>query len=203
MFLNKIIFIDDHRCYQKGEEIKFDSNLTIITGDNGSGKSTLLSSIRSMYDIKWSFSHDLKSDSKIQVFGDFEDSKMGDVLYLDLSSDLYKNSSTLDYDNMGLYMQCLNSSSGEGVIYQLFDLISNNISTAKMIILDEPEKGLSLKNQILISRLINKFSTENPNVQFIVTTHSEKILLLKDKVWSATHKTYMPPDLFIELLCLI
>lgn len=193
MFLDKIKFVEDFRCYKKDEEVVFNDNLTIISGDNGSGKSTLLSCIRSMYEVKWTLSDEPSAKNKIEIEGD----KEGSVFYLDLSSDLYKNSSELDFDNMSLYMQCQQSSSGEGVIFQLVNLLKEKISTAKMIIIDEPERGLSIKNQILISRVINKFSTENPEVQFIVTTHSEAILLTKKEIWSASHKSYISSDAYM------
>jgi len=200
MFLNKIKFIEDFRCYKTGEEIEFKDNLTIISGDNGSGKSSLLSCIRNMYKVKWTLSDDSGGKGKIEVTGDSEESVEGDVFYLDLCSDLYKNSAEFDYDNMSVYLQCMNSSSGEGVIYQLVSLLTTKLKDAKMIIIDEPERGLSIKNQFKIANVINKFVNDNPDVQFLVTTHSEALLLSKKELWSASHKSYLPSEDYMRWL---
>ena len=198
MFLEKIKFVEDFRCYKKDEEIILKDNLTIITGDNGSGKSTLLSCIRNMYKTKWTVSDDPSGVGKIEISGDGDE--LGKVQYLDLCSDLYKNSIEFDYDNMNLYLQCMGSSSGEGVIFQLVNLLKTFSKDSDLVIIDEPERGLSIKNQFLISNVINKFATEHPDTQFIVTTHSEAILALKEKLWSTTHKSLISSDDYIKWL---
>lgn len=198
MFLEKIKFVEDFRCYKKDEEIILKDNLTIITGDNGSGKSTLLSCIRNMYKTKWTVSDDPSGVGKIEISGDGDE--LGKVQYLDLCSDLYKNSIEFDYDNMNLYLQCMGSSSGEGVIFQLVNLLKTFSKDSDLVIIDEPERGLSIKNQFLISNVINKFATEHPGTQFIVTTHSEAILALKEELWSTTHKSLISSDDYIKWL---
>lgn len=202
--MDSVLFKEDFRCFEKGEVVIFDSNLTIITGNNGTGKSSLISCIRSMYETKWSMSQDSRAEGKIEVTGS---STAGDcatkaVGYLDLSLDLYKNSPEIDFDDTGAYLRCLQASSGEGLLIQLVNFLLKHSKSSGLIIIDEPERGLSIKNQIMMSGLIKKFSDDYPGSQFIVTTHSEQIIRLKEKIWSTSHKREMTSEEYMDWLYL-
>ena len=149
LFLSKIKFIDDFRCYKKGDEIELKNQLTVITGDNGSGKSSLISCIRQLFDTKWSMSTEESAKDKIESDVD-GNQKIG---YLDLSADLYKGSAEFDFDNMDTFMQCMSSSSGEGSIFQMASFLKKN-RDCPLIILDEPERGLSIKKQRLMKDVL-------------------------------------------------
>lgn len=190
-------FIDDYRCYKKGERIDFKNLLTIVTGDNGSGKSTLLGCIRSLGDSKWSMSTDNQAKDKLENVLPVNT----DIAYLDLSADLYKGSPEFDFDNMGLYLQCRKSSSGEGAIYQLVSLLDLN-KEKPLLILDEPERGLSIKKQLAVVKIIKDYIDKNPDQQIIITTHSQIFMSLSEVVYSTSHREHLAVPEYLDSMFL-
>jgi predicted ATPase len=187
MILNTINFLEDFRCFKKNETINFHDQVTVITGDNGSGKSTLISSIRSTFKSDWSSSNDPHCENKI--YTNIENSEEIEISYLCFSEDLLKNA--VDFsDNITLHIQTMSMSSGEGSLEQLVDKLESN-KDKPLIILDEPERGLSMKRQILVYKYLKKHLLENPSQQMIIVSHSSIIMKLVDLVYSASHKKYI------------
>jgi predicted ATPase len=183
-FLNNITFLKDFRCYKKGEEIKLENQVTVITGDNGSGKSTLLSCIRSSFITKWTYSDDPNTENVIST--NVTDSKSTEIDYLCFSGDMLANSSSFD-DNMDLHLRTMSMSSGQGALEQLIDKVENS-KGKPLLILDEPEKGLSEKRINLIFNYLTKHSIDNPTQQIIIVTHSYILMQLSFNVYSTSHK---------------
>lgn len=191
--LPKVVFTNDFRCYKKGDEISLNESLTVITGDNGSGKSTLLSAIRKIFETKWSFSDELEAVDKIEA----NVPKNIRIGYLDLSLDLHKTSPEINFDNMQTYMQCLNSSSGEGVFLQMVEFL-NEHTDLPLVILDEPERGLSIRLQLIMTKFIRQHRAKHPNQQIIITTHSRVFMNLSKEVYSTSHRDYIDPNEYIK-----
>lgn len=187
MFLDEITFLKDFRCYKKNEKIKFNNQVTIISGDNGSGKSTLISCIRKQFKTKWTHSDDICAEEMIST--GIENSKKIEIAYLCFSSDMLKNSSSFD-DDISLHIKVLNLSSGQGSLEQLVDKVEKN-KEKQLLILDEPEKGLSIKRVFLILKYLKKHIIENPNQQIIIVTHSEILMNLSEELYSTSHKKTM------------
>lgn len=187
MYLENIKFEKDFRCFKKGEAINFKNQITVITGDNGSGKSTLLSCIRQCFKTKWSMSDD--TSAKDVVVTNIENSDKQDISYLCFSSDLLQNSASFD-DDIQLHMKVLNMSSGQGSLEQLVDKVEKS-KDKKLLILDEPERGLSYKRVCLIFNYLIKHSEKNPNQQIIIVTHSPVLMDFGNDVFSTSHKKYI------------
>lgn len=194
LFLNNITFLKDFRCFKKGEEIKFENQLTVITGDNGSGKSTLLSCIRSSFNTKWSYSDDPNTENVIST--NVIDSKNTEIDYLCFSGDMLANSASFD-DNMDLHLKTMSMSSGQGALEQLIDKVEGS-KNKPLLILDEPEKGLSAKRVNLIFNYLIKHSMENPDQQIIIVTHSECLMQLGLTVHSTSHKADILANTYMD-----
>ncbi|MFS1429889.1 AAA family ATPase [Vibrio splendidus] len=163
--LTRIEFAEEFRCFAKGRAFEFNDGLTLITGDNGSGKSSLVGCIRSLYSkTTWTYS-DLGA-SHVLVNQPVDEA----CLYIDLNMDLLRNRLDLDYDNLALHTSVLHKSAGQGSLIQLVTMLTQ--TKCKMVIIDEPERGLSEANQFLASKCVEKFCIDNPDVQVILTTHS-------------------------------
>lgn len=191
--LPNVKFIKDYRCFKEGTVVEFPEKLTVITGDNGAGKSTLLSCIRVLFKNQWSYSHN--SEAK----GILEDciSQEHEVAYIDISKDLYATRPDLDYDNLGLQLQAMKGSSGQGSMIQLHHTLSE--CKAPLVILDEPERGLADARQYMIRALIEKFMFENPDTQVIITSHSRIFMEMTERVLEVQRNKYIKPDGYIEL----
>lgn len=195
LILPQVNFIEDFRCYKAGDSVEFREPLTVITGDNGSGKSTLISTIRQLFKSKWTASNENQAKDKIEK-------TVPDGItigYLDLSQDLYKGSPEFDFDNMPLFLKCMGSSSGEGVIFQLSHFLDANVNVP-LIILDEPERGLSIRMQLIMSKLICHHRAKYPDQQMLITTHSRLFMDLAVQVYSTTHRSYISPTNYIKYM---
>lgn len=195
MFLNKVTFKEDVRLFKKGTSFSFDNQVTIISGDNGSGKSTLIGCIRNLYNNKWTMSHDHTLENVLEN----ENQKDVTIGYIDLSSDLLVNSPEIDFDNFALQKKCMGSSSGEGAIFQLVDFLITH-SDKPLIIIDEPERGLSIKKQLAIFNVLKTHIKNNPKQQIIMTTHSEYLMGLSDNLLSMSHLNYISVDDYLKFV---
>lgn len=196
MILPSITFKKDYRVFKEGQTITFKNPITVITGDNGTGKSSLLGAIRNLFPrIKWTMSQD--SSSK----GVLKESEMIDVKasYLCLSKDLYANASEFDYDNMDVFLATMQLSSGQGAFTQLVDMLKN-CADADLLIFDEPERGLSIAHQTVLCEIIRIFSEKYPKTQFIITTHSLRVMSLCDEVLSLNHGRFIDPTSYFNFI---
>jgi predicted ATPase len=196
MFLDKVVFNKDFRTYIKNDEINFVDQITVLSGDNGLGKSTLIGCIRNLFDTKWTMSH-CSSFDDVLLNKSQKDVK---ISYLDLSVDLFAVSPEIDFDNFELFQKCRQSSSGEGAIFQLADFIGTNNATP-LLIIDEPEKGLSIMKQIKVANVIKKHALKNPQQQIIIATHSQYIMEITNSVLSLNHKfKHIPIQEYMEYM---
>ena len=166
--IEKITFKKDYRCFKKDEEIEFNSKLNIFVGDQGSGKSTLLALLCSFLDKsipKYWATH-------IQDFSDIATIKVSDkkeIVYINPEYDCSKSKGY--FDDYNFQMSTLWSSHGQSVIAKLSQLSK---MTDSIIFVDEPETGLSIKNQILLRELFYKLALVGN--QLFVATHCFPII---------------------------
>lgn len=198
MLLNRIEFKKDFRTFKKGDLISFYDRLTVIVGDNGTGKSTLIGAIRNLFDNKWTMSH-CSSFDNILTNEKNKDIKIG---YFDVSLDLHTINPEIDFSNFEVYKKCRMSSSGEGSTLQMKEFLFIHADKS-LIIIDEPERGLSLKRQKHISGLIKEHMSKNPEQQIIITTHSETLmdLSLNGELLSLNHNlSYIKKKQYIDFM---
>ncbi len=189
MILNKITIHQEYRKIPKDFSLEFKNKTTVITGENGTGKSTILDLINQTNKEQYSSNF---SNYTLDTTSELKDN----IEYLDSVSGLLKTLSYFDDDNMDLQIKCLKSSSGESLLYQLSNLNNKDLNN-KLLILDEPERGLSIKQQLTLGKYL-KFLEENfENLQIIVVTHGYVILIKQEEVFSMNcHKYIKVEDFF-------
>lgn len=181
---------ENYRVLNSGLEIDF-LPVTILVGDQGCGKSSLLELLR---------------DNSSKLIAKLSDSVIKDgvkTYYFDTET---MNPRIADMDN---YTTLGGESRGIGVGAALIsrfqshgetlrEFTVNRILEAKdcVLFLDEPEAALSLKNQYILARNIQK-AQEN-NVQIILATHCLSIIESVEKVYSLEHLKWMESKEFIN-----
>lgn len=168
------------------------SSVNLIVGEQGCGKSTLLSMIQS-------------NDSGLKLKLSENATKNGiESFYFDSERDNPRIKDPNCYtkingENVGIgYGGALLSrwkSHGEVLV----NFTVNAISKAEncVVLLDEPELGLSIRNQYRLVEEIRK-ATER-GVQFIIATHCYVLIDQFDLVISLEHGKYMSGEKFLNL----
>ena len=182
MYLEKMLFKSDYRCFKQNDEFVL-YPLTLLVGDQGCGKSTILTCIRDKHkDVEFSLSPDTMA-------------KGVDFFYFDSEHDnprlkdpnLY---STVDGQNKGIgYASALTSRfKSHGEIMEVYTVKCLRNAKNALILIDEPESGLSLHNQF---RLIEEiYSAIDRDCQLIISTHcyplikyTKEVFNVKDRLW--------------------
>lgn len=175
----------------RGYEINC-SDINLFVGDQGCGKSTLLNLILKQHkDLEIVLNNCLKN-SNVEIF--FFDSEKDNPRTKDPQLFTKPNG-----EDIGIgYGAALGSRfKSHGEILQSF--IINPIANANncIIILDEPESGLSITNQFKLIKAIKK-AVKN-NCQFFIATHCYP-LIKAFNVISLEHKREMSGREFINLI---
>jgi predicted ATPase len=204
----KITVNKDYRTFKKGDVFDFtrlDSfKFITIVGNNGSGKSTLIQTIRG-------FKHSLKEES---LFADDYKKLAHNVTIEANYSNIFVLDSIKDDSNhfMNAYdasnyvsmggMNIKDKSHGESSlinIHVFFEKIKNKIvKNETLVILDEADKGLSLKAQTIYLNFVFKLITAGCHV--IVITHN--IFAIKDSlvVYNLEKKDWQTSKSYIKEL---
>ena len=183
---------EEYRSLKKDLVIEL-KPLTLLVGEQGCGKSTLLNLLKDSSD-----KIDLKLSDNVNRFGIdsfyFDSEKMNPR-----TADLQANYTTLSGENKGIGVGAalLSHFKSHGEVLKEFTV--NRIEEAKdcVLLLDEPETALSLRNQYKLAHEINK-ATSN-NVQLIVATHCLPLIESVEDVYSLEHSRWMPSKEFIKL----
>lgn len=191
--IKKIKFTEDYRCFKKDQSFEL-QNLNLLVGDQGCGKSTILEQLRDCGQRK---------KSKIKIELSEESLKKGiNSFYFDFEKDnprikdpqLFTN---VDGTNKGIgFRNALAqrfSSHGESLV----NFSVEGIKKAKdaVVILDEPESSLSLRNQYRMIKEIEKALERN--VQFLIATHCYILINNFSNVLSLEHMDWMSSREFI------
>lgn len=176
IYIKSAEVISDVAPLKAGIKIEFKKQVCIIVGDNGVGKSTLLETIRGHYNPSFNKSNymvrrDMGKHIKIEDIGN-----KFNFTYIDFHGDDLKYSTDFVDDAMELQIQQMKASSGQ-VSISLLNHALSDIDQVKngLVILDEPCRGQSIKNQWKAINIIHSLSSRY-NCQFIITTHSDTIL---------------------------
>ncbi len=200
MLLDKIRFKEAIITIPKDFELEFKSKITLLVGDNGCGKSTILDAIRSHFEIA-DPSYMKRDYRSLEVSPEIAKES---VMYFDSHAMDKKFSGTFG-DDMNLQLKTMRLSSGQGLLTQM---IERGFFKAKkkVIILDEPCRGLSLKKQYLLFEGFMQSCMINDN-QLILSTHSEVFMRLAKldpcihyscSLFSVEAMRYMTYEEFIE-----
>ena len=203
--------------FKKGLTIDFNPGVNVIVGENGSGKSTLFRLIKEYAGNA--------PDKITMTFGDYKTEEEYiashrkhylDYGVLEINGDIsYKNVAFFDAEEdnpvvaipkmanpMEKNFNALTAqlwfaqeeSHGESMKPVLEYLLTN--AKGGVLFFDEPETALSLKNQIWLSKTLNKSAKENGN-QIIISTHAlaiinqfENILDMETRMW-VNRETYI------------
>ncbi len=190
MYIDSIEIIKDYRCFKKGETFDI-KNLTFLVGDQGCGKSTLLCGVQ-----------------RNENFLDLHLSERGqegvESFYFDAEKMNPRITNPLEYSNVdgsskgigvGAALSSRFRSHGETLV--AFTVQALQQAKDNVIILDEPEAALSLRNQFLLYKEIEAAITRN--CQIILSTHSLALINSVEFVLSLEHKKWMTSVEFVKL----
>lgn len=160
--LKSVKFKTDVRCFKKNQLIKFFPGITLLAGDQGCGKSSILSGLTKPQMFKWT----VKCD-KCQY------------RYIDTERDnpRVKDPELLPRGLYGFGIRSRFASHGEILLPVLKEMGKYK---NELLLVDEPEAGLSIRSQLLILKTLHK-AVKN-GCQVVVATHSWIIIESIDKV---------------------
>jgi predicted ATPase len=166
-------------------KIDFKSGLNVIVGDNGSGKSTLLNLLSKNLDgnINVVLSDDTNSNGKNTMYFDTEKQNPR------IKSSVHD----IPVGTLGFSLMSHFKSHGETILP-----IITHIEKLKdtIIFIDEPEAGISLKNQYVIFKALKK-AVKN-NCQIFVITHSYVIIKSVKTVFDMEQKIWVSSSEYIN-----
>jgi len=151
--------------------IKFKEGINLIVGENGIGKSSIISLLYEYSINKKEFKEiiSIKKEGYNYVSLKFFDTEKMNPRVIDSQS-----SKNYNFNIMSKF-----KSHGESIL-PLIRACKDFNNT--IIVIDEPESGISLSNQKKIAEIFRKNSEENNN-QFIIVTHSYPLIKSVEEVF--------------------
>ena len=179
IFLECVEFKKDYRCFKQGDKIDTCKDMVLLVGDQGTGKSSLINCI-----IKPSGIVHLTQNTEVEK-----------VRYKHFDTEHHNPRIQSAFSNEHFMQELCSKFVSHGqVILPIMESCedSNNL----LIIIDEPESGLSLRSQY---RLLEVFKNAiNNNCQVILSTHSIPIIEGFGEVFDLETKTWKSADEFLE-----
>lgn len=165
------------KIFKDGFNIKFNNNVTIISGENGCGKSTILKYIADNVGFNilgGNKNSNYKSTENLRQIQDIKLSwsyktKKGFYFRSDTFNSYY-NYIESEPQVLAYYRKKFSELSHGESFLELFDSFKEGI-----FLLDEPENALSPQNQLRLLSIINELSKQK-ETQIIVVTHSPIIM---------------------------
>ena len=188
--LRKMKLLKDFRNLKEGFEISF-KGVTLLVGEQGCGKSSLLELMRDNSKIELDLSEEAQ-EKGVETFY-FDTEKMNPRI-LDPISAFSNMDGTNKGIGVGVAVSMRYRSHGE----TLREFTVNAISKAKdcIVFLDEPESGLSLKNQYKLSQEMR--SAVSRNVQVICATHCLVLISDEEEVYDLECKRWVSSKDFVD-----
>ncbi len=191
MYLNKLEVIEEYRGLPVGLQIPLD-NITLLVGEQGCGKSSLLNLLQENNPdyIKVDLSEKLSGKSVNSFFFDTEHNNPR------VAPDWHYRNPDGSSKGIGLAGKLMSTTKSHGET--LVDFTVNALLEAKdsVILLDEPEAALSIKNQYRLAESIK--NAVSKNCQLIIATHCIPLIESVDKVYDLENKAWKKSNLFIE-----
>ena len=159
------------------------SSCVFLVGDQGVGKSTLLKMLKQSQGLKIDTHKDISPSTQLYYFDTEHDNPR--TVSLDKSA---------SDAALGYAMHSKRHSHGEVLKDLVFDMVDEYENC--IILLDEPESGLSITHQYLLKQKI-KIATEKYACQFFIATHSV-ILIENETVFSLEHNKVMSGNEYIK-----
>jgi predicted ATPase len=193
MYILKLVFKQDCRCFKKGLAIDF-KPITLLVGDQGTGKSTILECVHQQGQgkdgvIELGLSDVVKEKSVTSYYFDAEkhNPRLQDPQF-------YTEPSGRDR-GIGFTAAVTSRFRSHGEVLSCFTV--EPILQAKncIVLLDEPESALSVRNQF---RLAKNVQTVAPSVQFIIATHCLPLIQSVESVFSLNHLEWMSSKDFVD-----
>lgn len=148
------------KLFNKGSEFEVKSGINVLVGDNGCGKSTLINKL-------------VKDNPKVNVIHiDMEEANPN------INTPGPKKGITYSIEEINNKLMWAAESHGETREGVLMSILNIDLKEFDLLILDEPEQGLSLKNQI---KYFNKL--KEMNIDVIIITHSKVFIELSETVF--------------------
>jgi predicted ATPase len=176
IYLNSIVFKKDYRNLKKGFRIGF-LDITVLVGDQGTGKSSVLSLLEE-YDqetLKFNLTEEAKTKS-VKTF------------YFNTETMNPRTARMDDYSNpdgsskgigLGGFIASKFQSHGEVLQQMTVDMMAK--AKDCVLFVDEPESGLSVRNQYQLIKNIRK-ALKN-NTQLIIATHCIPLIQSTESVF--------------------
>jgi len=188
--VTKIKVLQDHRTLKEGFEFNC-SSINLLVGDQGSGKSTLLGLLRDNSDLLEISLSDYCLTNGVSTF--FFDAEKDNPRMKD--PQLYTNPNGTD-KGIGYTSALISRFQSHGEIIRDFVITPLIQANDCVMFIDEPESGLSIRNQF---KFINEIKEAvERNVQFFIATHSLPLIQSINEVISLEHQKIMSSLEFIE-----
>jgi predicted ATPase len=180
LFLKSCKLLKEYRDI-KPFSITFSHGINIVVGENGSGKSTLLNLLTNTSDFKDTFSVKVEPQTTFRF------------LDTEKHNPRIKNNCA-DSKNIGFEISSRFLSHGE----TMMPLLSASKDFENILLfVDEPEAGLSLRNQKKLLTIFENISLHN-NCQIILTTHSYIFIKSREEVFSMNEKNWIKSKDFLK-----
>lgn len=187
--LQSVTFLRDVRCFRKDEIFPL-SNITLLVGDQGSGKSTLLNLLSSNdKNIKIQLSDHVQRNGIDSFFFDAE--KMNPRV-MDMSLFSHPNGEDRGIGYAGAIKSRFLS---HGEVLKAYTIDQLRKAKDCVILLDEPESALSLRNQFRLADEVRAASRRN--CQLIIATHSLILIESVLDVLSLDDHKFIPSKEFV------
>ena len=177
--LKTLKFKTKYRCFKKGATIEFKDGLTLLVGDQGVGKSTILKTLQNFNNHKDTIAIDTEGKVSTLAFDTERDNPR-------------MQPGGLEKDAM--YRVSVAFSSHGETILPLMEHITTEKD--KLIMIDEPESGLSIRSQYKLVKFFEK-AVKN-GCQLLVATHSLAVIQSHKEVFNLEIMKYQSSEDFIK-----